>query len=299
MKTLNTLVVITSTLLLITACSDNSSVQKVEETKIPTAKTKVDYQMEVDLDVKKFRSYFSDKFPNNEIADFKDGVYAIDDASKQQWLEIEEFPPYELAIDEGLEFFETPFSNGQTYASCFENAGQSIRQNYPYFDTESNQVITLELAINQCREKNGEAPLTYGMGELAAISAYMANSSRDKVFDVKVPNEQAYAAYMNGKQFFYSKRGQLNFSCSDCHLKISGSHLRADILSPAIGHPTGMPVYRSNWGELGTIGHRYRECNKNVRAKPLPYQSEAYRNLEYFQTIMSNGLAVNGPSSRK
>jgi len=299
MKTLNTLLIITLTLLMITACSDNGSNQKIEEPQVATPEQTVDYQLEVDLDVKKFRSYYSDKFKNVAIEDFKDGVYAIDEASREQWLEIEEFPPYELSIDEGLEFFETPFANGKTYSSCFENGGQAVRQNYPYFDTETNQVITLELAINQCREKNGEQPLSYGIGELAAVSAYMANSSRDKIFDVKVPNEEAYAAYIDGKQFFYSKRGQLNFSCADCHLKISGSHLRADILSPAIGHPTGMPVYRSNWGELGTIGHRYRECNKNVRANPLPYQSETYRNLEYFQTIMSNGLAVNGPSSRK
>lgn len=304
MKKIITLSALVTGFAVLGACSDNSAPvasDKSESTDkaTPTVEKQVNYQQKVDQDIKRFRSFYSAKFPNVDLGEFKDGVYAIDAATREQWLEIEDFPPYELSIDEGLEFFEAPFANGKSYADCFENNGEAVRQNYPYFDTEKNMVVTLELAINQCRESNGEKTLAYGEGELAAISAYMANSSRDQVFDIKVPNEAAYDAYMNGKQFFYSKRGQLNFSCADCHLSIAGSNLRADRLSPAIGHPTGMPVYRSAWGYLGTINQRYRECNKNVRAEPLAHQSEAYRNLEYYQTLMSNGLVVNGPSSRK
>jgi len=259
----------------------------------------IDYQAEVDKDIANFRSFYQKKFPNVKVTDFKDGAYAIDEATREQWLEIEDFPPYELSVDEGEEFYAIEFANGNTYSSCFENGGEGIRQNYPHFDEQSKQVVTLELAINQCRESNNEAALEFGSGELAAISAYMAYSSRDNTFALKVSTAGAYDAYLNGKEFFYSKRGQLNFSCADCHLKISGTNLRADILSPAIGHPTSMPVYRSNWGELGTIHKRYRECNKNVRSEPLAFQSESYRNLEFFQTLMSTGFVVNGPSSRK
>ncbi len=290
---------VTLSVVLLAGCSKSDQPQDAAEAESAVQASTVDYQAKVNQDVKRFRDFFANKFPSIDLAEFKNGAYAIDQATREQWLEIEEFPPYEISIDEGQEFFETPFANGKSYADCFENGGIGIRQNYPYFDEETKQVITLELAINQCREKNGEAPLDYGQGELAAISAYMASESRGKIFDIKIATEGAYNAYMAGKEFFYSKRGQLNFACADCHLKISGSLLRADILSPALGHPTGMPVYRSNWGDLGTIGHRYRECNKNVRSEPLAYQSESYRNLEFYQTVMSNGLEVNGPSSRK
>ncbi len=299
MKKIITLSALAVGILVLGACSQSETPKQNEQTAIKEIAAPVSYQQLVDKDIERFRGYFSSKFPSVELGEFKDGAYAIDPATREQWLEIEEFPPYELSIDDGEEYFAKTFANGKTYADCFENGGESIRHNYPYFDTKTNQVITLELAINQCRSDNGEIALEYGQGELAAISAYMASSSRDNVFDVKVPNEAAYNAYLSGKEFFYSKRGQLNFSCADCHMNISGSKLRADVLSPAIGHPTGMPVYRSNWGELGTIGHRYRECNKNVRAEPFDYQSEAYRNLEYYQTLMSNGFVVNGPSSRK
>jgi sulfur-oxidizing protein SoxA len=58
-------------------------------------------------------------------------------------------------------------------------------------------------------------------------------------------------------------------------------------------------VYRSKWGELGTLHRRFGGCNKQVRAKPFKPQSEEYRNLEYFLTHMSNGIEFNGPSARK
>ena len=47
---------------------------------------------------------------------------------------MEDFPPYEFAVDEGEALFATPFANGKSYADCFANGGDGIRQNYPYFD---------------------------------------------------------------------------------------------------------------------------------------------------------------------
>ena len=262
-------------------------------------KAGLDYKAMVQQDIRDFQDYFKKRFSQVEFSEYKNGVYAIDAASREQWLEMEDFPPYEFAVDDGEALFETPFANGKSYADCFANGGESIRQNYPYFDSKKGEVITLELAINNCREANGEKPLAYKKGALAVLSAYMASTSTGNVFAVSVPDEAAYQAYSEGKEFFYSKRGQLNFSCADCHMRVAGQKLRADITSPALGHPTGFPVYRAKWEEMGTLHRRYAGCNKNIRAKPLPAQGRAYRNLEYFQSVMSQGLEVNGPSSRK
>ena len=250
-------------------------------------------------DLADFRDYYEKRFPQTPFDDFVNGVYSIDAPSREQWEEIEEFPPYELNISKGEELFNKPFANGKTYASCFENGGMGIRQNYPYFDTERGEVITLELAINECRVKNGEKKLKWKRGPLADISAYMAYTSRDKVFDIKVPNDAARAAYERGKKFYHTKRGQLNMSCADCHQFNAGNRVRADILSPALGQTTHFPVYRSKWGGLGTLHRRYGGCNKQVRAKPFKAQSDEYRTLEYFHTFLSNGLELNGPGARK
>lgn len=250
-------------------------------------------------DRKETVEYFKQMFPEVPFEDFVNGQYALNEDRRSQWESMQDFPPYEFAVAEGQEMFETPFANGKTYASCFENGGIGIRQNYPYFDTEKNEVITLELAINRCREANGEEPLRWKKGAIASISAYMASTSQGNPINIKVPDDpDALAAYQDGKEFYYSRRGQLNFSCASCHVQNPGKWIRADFLSPTVGQPANFPVHRSKWGELGTLHRRFAGCNNNVRAESLPAQSEEYRNLEYFLTYMSNGLPVVGPATR-
>ena len=260
-----------------------------------------------DQDLKEFRDYFYKKFPNVPKDDFINGVYSIDPPSREQWEAFEEFPSYEIFVEKGEELFNKPFANGKGFADCFPNYKKGIRQNYPYFDTKSDKVVTLESAINKCLSDNGEKPFKWKTGNITYVSAYLAYLSRGNKFNIKVPNDaQAIAAYNRGKKHFYAKRGQLNMACADCHYHYAGSKIRADILSPALGQPTGFPVYRNKWAGasakgdgMGTLHRRYGGCNKQVRAKPFKPQSDEYRALEYFHTYMSNGLDVNGPSQRK
>jgi sulfur-oxidizing protein SoxA len=264
------------------------------------AATPLAAQATPDDDLKAFRSYFTKKFPKVALNDFGNGVYAVDAASREQWEAFEEFPSYEISIDNGEEKFNIPFANGKTYADCFPNYKDGIKQNYPYFDTDKGEVVTLEGAINKCRTDNGEKPLGWSKGEITEIGAYLGYLSRGNKTNVKVPNDaKAIAAYNRGKKHFYAKRGQLNMACADCHYYYSGSKIRADILSPALGHTTGFPVYRNKWSGMGTLHRRYGGCNKQVRAKPFKSQSDEYKALEYFHTYMSNGLEINAPSQRK
>ena len=73
----------------------------------------------------------------------------------------------------------------------------------------------------------------------------------------------------------------------------------ADTVSPAFGHATSWPVFRSKWQAMGTLHRRFAGCHNNIRANPYKAQGEEYRNLEYFVTYMSNGLEYNGPAARK
>ena len=248
---------------------------------------------------KAFRAYFTGRFPKVALDDFVNGPYSMDEGLRKQWKEIEEFPPYEFAVDKGKELFAKPFANGKTYGDCFADKGVGIRQNYPYFDAKSGQVITLELALNQCRERNGEKPLDYLKDDMAALTAYMAFTSRGKRFDIKIPDDpRALAAYRKGEEYFYTRRGQLNFSCASCHVQSAGNHIRTEVLAPALGIMAAMPIYRSEWGAMGTTSRRFTTCNSQVRAVPLPPQDELYRDVEYFLTYMGNGLPVSGPGAR-
>jgi sulfur-oxidizing protein SoxA len=251
-------------------------------------------------DLAAFRNFFKNRFPDVPIEEYTNGVYAIDPIGRESWEAIEEFPPYEPFVDDGRDMWETPFANGKTYQDCFPE-GPAMESKFPYWNKEKEMVITLPLAINQCREANGEKPLKYKKGPINNILSYIAYESRGQITDVKVPADEpkAMAAYEDGKKFYYTRRGQLNFSCSTCHLQNAGMKIRADILSPALGHTTHFPVYRSKWGTVGTLHRRFSGCNKQVRAKPFKAQGKEYRDLEYFLTYMSNGLPLNGPGARK
>lgn len=251
-------------------------------------------------DLKSFREHYMKRFPGVPLNEYQNGVYAINADARKSWEAIEEFPPYEDELARGEQLFNTPFTNGKTYASCFKNGGKGIRQNYPYFDSSSGKVKTLEAEINECRVKNGEKPLGWKKGAIAEISAYMASTSNGKKISISVPSDpRAMAAYERGKNHFYAKRGQLNLSCANCHQDNAGNRIRGDVLSPALGHTSHFPVYRLKWDSLGTMHRRFGGCNEQVRARAFAAQSEEYADLEYFLNYMSNGIEVNAPSSRK
>ncbi len=246
-------------------------------------------------DIERFQHYFLKKFPNTPKEDFINGVYSIDPVGRENWEAIEEFPPYEPFVEDGEAMWNTPFANGKSYADCFPD-GPAQRKNYPHWNKERKMVMTLPLAINECREANGEKPLKYKKGAIATLLSYMAYQSRGQKIDVVVPEDDAdaMAAFNAGKQFWFARRGQLNFACAHCHAQNPGNYIRAEVLSPAFGHASNWPVYRSKWGEMGTLHRRFSGCNKQVRAKDFEAQGE-----EYFLTAMSNGLEFNGPSARK
>jgi sulfur-oxidizing protein SoxA len=251
-------------------------------------------------DQETWQNYFQKRFPEVPKEDFVNGVYAIDPVGRENWEAIEEFPPYEAAIEDGEGMWNTPFANGKGYADCFPD-GPGVAGKYPYWDKERSMVITMPLVVNECREANDEKPLKYKKGPIADILAYMEYESRGQITNVEIPEDdpKALEAYEQGKQFYFARRGQLNFSCAHCHGLNAGNVLRTEILSPAFGHTTHFPVYRSKWGEMGTLHRRFSGCNKQVRAKPFKAQGEEYRNLEYFLTSMQNGLPLNGPGARK
>jgi len=248
-----------------------------------------------------FVAYFKSRFPDIPFQEYANGIYAIDSDAREQWLEIEDFPPYEFAVERGQEAWLATFPNGKTLADCFSQQQENVRTMYPEFDELSGEVITLEVAINNCRTANNLPTLAYDDSELIDITAFLAFEARGKKLDVRVPDDQpaALQAYESGKRFYYTKRGQLNFACADCHIASAGQYVRADRLSSSLGHPTHFPVYRSKLGKVISLHQRFSGCVRDVRAKPFALQSAEFRNLEYFLSYMSNGLEANGPGARK
>lgn len=244
------------------------------------------------------RAYYQKRFPAVEVDAHQDGVYAFDQNAREQWLELEDFPPYEVAVDEGEELYNNPLANGASYSDCFGDG--AVKNRYPHFDEGRGEVVTLELAINDCREAHGSDPLSYKSAEMVRLSAYIAWQSRGQTIAMEEPESAgALAAYNEGKRFYTTRRGQLNFACTSCHVQLAGNRLRAEHLSASLGHVSHWPAYRLKWQDVGSLHRRFARCNEQVGAEPFARQSPEYRNLEYFLTYISNGLTWNGPAIRK
>ncbi|MBZ0090715.1 MAG: sulfur oxidation c-type cytochrome SoxA, partial [Sulfuricellaceae bacterium] len=136
------------------------------------------------------------------------------------------------------------------------------------------------------------------MKTMGVLTSYARTLSDGMKMNIKVNGPKALAAYENGKEFFYKRRGQLNFSCASCHVDNAGNRIRSELLSPIVGQATHWPVFRGG-DTLVTLQQRYVGCIKQVRAEPFKPGSLEYNNLEYFHSYMSNGLPLHASVFRK
>lgn len=253
-------------------------------------------QADPQSDLQEFQGYFKKKFPDVPFEDYANGVYALDPVARGEWQALMEFPPYEIELDEGKRLWEKPFANGKKFASCLTRAPQ----NYPYWDNATNQVRTVEMDVNSCLSKNGEAEFKdLKKGPIAAVVAYFKHQHRGQLVKLDLSNPKAVEAYEKGKQFYWARRGQLNFACATCHVDNAGKFIRGESLSAGLGHGTGFPAYRAKDGFVGTLHNRYAGCNKQIRATPYKEQSNEYKNLELYETYMATGLPITAPSYRR
>lgn len=273
---------------------------------LSTAAMSAQQSAAVQADIDAFQNHFLNKFPGLALNDFANGPYAMSDDKMMQFEAVMEMPPHEDHVAKGEKLWNTPFKNGKTYSSCFTAADSSLKVAFPRWNDSKSKFDTLEKKILDCRTANGEKKMKSGKGKLAWISAYLNGLAVGKQINVVVPegNAKALAAYNQGKNEFYAKRGQLNLSCANCHVDSAGLRVRGNTLSPALGHITHFPVWRGKWAKkkgdgFGTIQRRYGGCNKQVRAKPRKRHKSEYTNLEVFHTAMSNGMEISGTAYRE
>ncbi len=243
-------------------------------------------------------NYYKQTIPNVQFDDYIYGALAMNAEAKDQYDMVMEFPPFAADVRQGGIMWETPFKNGEKFSSCFKYGGNNIAGTYPYFDDKAGRVVTFENAINTCLKENGEKELKYGSRDMALLTSYARSLSDQTKVNIKIKTAGALAAYEKGKQFYYKRQGQLNFSCATCHVDNAGKFIRSEQLSLLVGHATHWPVFRAGT-EPVTLQTRFIGCQKNTRAEPKEINSTEYNNLEFFMTYMSNGLKMQSPVFRK
>lgn len=242
---------------------------------------------------------YQERFPGIALEQYVNGALMVSSDALSQFDSIMEFPPFQADLDRGKALWETPFANGNTYAGCFADGGRNVAGDYPRYDAAQGNVVTFEMALNACRTSNGEAEYQYGdratMGMLTAHARSLSDGMR---MNIKVEGKEALARYEQGRRFYYTRMGQLNFSCASCHLAQAGRILRTEVISPTIGQATHWPVFRAG-DNLNTLHLRMRRCMEQIRAAPLAAGSEEFNNLEYFLSYQSNGLPLRASVYRK
>jgi sulfur-oxidizing protein SoxA len=205
-----------------------------------------------------------------------------------------------LWIDKGKALWNAADGTaGQSCASCHNAAESSMKgvgARYPLYDPKLGRVIDIEQRINLERARMGAAPWAWESEQMLAMTAYVKLQSRGMPVTV-VSTGPAHATWVEGKTFYETRRGQLDMSCAQCHVQNNNQKLRTEILSQ--GMTNGFPTYRLSWQTLGSVQRRFRECNDQIRAEPLPYGSPQYVALELYLAAKGNGLPVESPSVRK
>ena len=162
---------------------------------------------------------------------------------------------------------------------------------------KERELINLEGQINQCRvERMDTTPLPYESDALLSLTAFVAHQSNGAPITVDITGAAA-EPYAAGKEYFYTRRGQFNLSCAQCHNNHWGQKLRGDTVSQ--GHGNGFPAYRFEWEAVGSLHRRFSDCDRGVRAEPRALGSDDYLNLELYLAARAQGLAVETPAVRR
>ena len=166
----------------------------------------------------------------------------------------------------------------------------------------SARLVNLEDQINVCRQRAGQSPKGVEDGDTLSLSALLHSVGKGQAIHVQAPadavGQQRWQAELaQGAQLYATRIGRLNLACVHCHDGKVGANLRAEVVSP--GHPSGFPIYRLNWQNLGSIDRRLRACYSGVQATLPASGSPALRQLELYLKVRAEGMPLDGPSIRR
>jgi len=223
-------------------------------------------------------------------------------SDETQALQMDDFDnPAFVAVDYGAELWEVvEGTSGKSCASCHGDASESmkgLRASMPKWHEGKETLMTLEDHINWSREEHqGAEPWKWESPEMLAMTAFIGVQSRGMPVDVKVDGP-AEDWFNKGKDLYYTRVGQLNMACANCHEDNWGNMIRADHLSQ--GQANGFPTYRLKWQGLGSLHRRFKGCMENIRAVPFKRGSDEFTALELYLAWRGTGLSVETPSVRQ
>lgn len=206
--------------------------------------------------------------------------------------------PAFIFIDQALDMFETvDGSEGKSCANCHENVEDFAGLKPTLPRVENGELVTMTDLVNECRvDRMGAKPWKYSGTQMSAMTALIAHQSRGMPMNVAIDGP-AQDYWEQGKEMYYTRYGQLELSCANCHEDNNGNYIRADHLSQ--GHVNGFPTYRLKQAALVSKHNRFRGCIRDTRAETFAEGSDEFRALELYVASRGNGLSVETPAVRQ
>lgn len=222
-------------------------------------------------------------------------------SEETQALQMDDFDnPGMLGVEAAMEAWETADgSEGKSCASCHGSSEDGLagaRAVYPKWSEAAGEVRTLEMQVNDCRENRmGADKWKYDGGDMTNMVALITLQSRGMPVNVAIDGP-AQETWEKGKEIYYTRYGQLELSCANCHEDNHDNLIRADHLSQ--GQINAFPAYRLKNAKLNSVHARFKGCVRDTRAETFAPGSDEFVALELYVASRGNGLSVEGPSVR-
>ena len=221
-------------------------------------------------------------------------------SDETQAFQVDDFDnPSMIWVEQAAEVWDTPDgAANKSCSSCHEGVDSmaGVKAVYPKWSESAGKVMTLEHQINGCREERMQAePWKYDGGDMTNMVALLTSVSRGMPVNVAIDGP-AQTTWEQGKEIYYTRYGQLELSCANCHEDNYGNMIRADHLSQ--GQINGFPTYRLKNTKLNSVHARFKGCVRDTRAHTFAPGSPEFVALELYVTSRGNGLSVEGPSVR-
>ena len=217
-----------------------------------------------------------------------------------QAMQLDDFEnPAMIFVDQAMDYWETVDGTaGMSCASCHTSGVEEfagLTASMP--KVVDGELVVLEEFLNEHREKTmGAEPWKWSGPEMQSMVALIGLQSRGMPVDVAIDGEAA-PFWEKGKEMYYTRFGQLELSCANCHEDSYGLMIRADHLSQ--GMTNGFPVYRLKQARLISKHNRFRGCIRDTRAETFAEGSDEFKALELYVASRSNGLSVETPAVRQ
>ena len=220
-------------------------------------------------------------------------------ADETQALQLDDFDnPAMLTVDAALDAFSTvDGSEGKSCASCHDSVEEFAGFTAAMPKVMDGKLTTTEDFLNGHRaDAMGAEPWKWSGNDMQGMVALIGLQSRGMPVNVAIDGEAA-PFWEQGKEIYYTRYGQLELSCANCHEDNYGNMIRADHLSQ--GQTNGFPTYRLKQAKLISRHNRFRGCIRDTRAETFAEGSDEFRALELYVASRANGLSVETPAVRQ